>query len=150
MLKVVRSRKKVIALVAGLAILGFACSGSSGPTSPVATQSEPELLSTSSNFVGDAPATDVYVRTFWATAYGEPELMVNGDKQYIRLKVGCRHSPEGPDTLAVFRFYGKTMKDGAKLWPGAEFRASVRPDGKDGRDWAPAYRVLDCSMPDAR
>ncbi len=149
MLEVVRNKRKVVACVAGLAILGFACTGSTNPTSPVVTQSEPEVLSTSSNFVSDGAVTDVNVRTVWATAQGEPELMVHGDRQYIRLVVSCRHSPEGPDTRAVFRFYGKTMKDGANLWPGADFLAKVRPDGKDGRDWAPAFRVVNCRMPDA-
>ncbi len=148
MIRVVRSRKEVIALVAGLAIIGFACSDSTSPTSPVATESEPLLLPASATAIGDDPG-DVAIYRFWATAMGEPELIVNGDRQYIRLVVACRHSPEGPDTKAVFRFYGKTMNDGAGLWTGADFWAAVRKDGKDGRDWTPAYRVLKCRTPDA-
>jgi hypothetical protein len=150
MIKQLHINKALIALIAGAAVFALACSNSASPTTPVATESQALLVPASGNDLGDGAPGDVAIFNFWATALGEPELIVSGDRQYIRLVVACRHSPNGPDTPAVFRFYGKTMKDGAKLWNGADFYATVKKDWKDGRDYYPAYRVLDCRMPDGR
>jgi hypothetical protein len=140
----------LIVLIGGVALFAFACSESSSPTTPVASESQTLMAPAGGNDLGDEVPGDVAIFNFWATALGEPELIADGDRQYIRLVVACRHSPEGPDTRAVFRFYGKTMKDGAHLWNGADFYATVKKDRKDGRDYYPAYRVLDCRMPDGR
>lgn len=154
-MRVVRSKRAVLVGMAVLALFAFACRDSNSPTAPIATQSEPMLLPASSNQVADVGVVsdgreDAYVQKFWATAMGEPELVVNGDRQWIRLVVACRHSPEGPDTLAVFNFHGKHMNDGANLWNGAEFWAAVRHEGIDAQDRVPAYKVVHCNMPDAK
>jgi hypothetical protein len=151
MIRDIHINKGFVAVIAGVAVFALACADSVSPTAPVATESQAALMPATANDLDSDKVGDVAIYRFWATAMGDPQQVIDsahGD--HVRLLVACRHSPEGPDTRAVFRFYGNMMNDGMHLWHGAEFYATVKTDWKDGRDWSPAYRVLKVRMPDAR
>ena len=138
MIRVLSSRKSVLMLMAVFAVFAFACSESNNPVAPAANDTE--LVQASANDVRDD------VKQFWATVVGDPELIVHGDKQWVRVPVACRHSQAGPDQLAAFYFYGSHMDKAMLLRDEVNFWALTRYAGLDGTDWCPAYRVIKFKM----
>ena len=142
MKQVVGSRKAVLALVVALVMVAAACSNGGSPTAPVATESSPTLTQATA-----ADVRDDVVR-LWAIVMKAPEMVLEGDRPWVRLEVECRHSEYGPSSIAVFRCEGGLLDGCAGLKPSSEILALARYAGMDGRDRCPMWNVTRFRMVD--